>query len=154
MALPACAPSAPPLDSCRDDLGGVWLARPDGPVPGAARLHDDERLAFDLRDDKGGLSLYPLWDSSRFDDAPRRSPAHLRSPWRISLTRAGDAAVGTLAFRDVVNGHVCTVKQPARLSACRNQSAVLALDLVQTVDPSTCAVTTAPTRRTFTLTRR
>jgi hypothetical protein len=153
-ALSACAPTPPPLASCRGDLGGVWLARADGPVPGATPLTGDERLAFDLRDERAGLALYPLWDSSRFEASATKSATHLRSPWRIRLTRAGDAAVGTLAFRDVQGGHVCTIEQPARLSGCHNQDAVLVLDLVEKVDPSTCAVLSAPSRRTFTLSRR
>jgi hypothetical protein len=132
----------------------VWLARVDAPFPGATPLVGDERLAFDLRDERAGLALYPLWDSSRFEASGQKSATHLRSPWRIRLTRAGDAAVGTIAFRDVQNGHVCTVEQPARLSGCHNQDAVLVLDLVETIDPSTCAATSAPARRTFTHSRR
>jgi hypothetical protein len=49
---------------------------------------------------------------------------------------------------------VCAVKQPARLSACHNRSARLELTLAETIDPSTCAVAAAPTRRSFTLTRQ
>ena len=146
----ACHRTAP-LDSCRDPLSGVWLARVDAPVP-AAPLRDDERLGFDVRDDHGSIAVYPLWDSSR--PAGGKRPALALSPWRITLTRAGEAAVGSVSWRVTQDGHVCTVKQPARLSGCHNQEARLELTLAETIDPSSCAVAAAPTRRSFTLSRQ
>jgi hypothetical protein len=150
LALVACG-RTPPVDSCRDPLSGVWLAEADTPVP-AAPLRGDERLAFDVRDEHGSIALYPLWDSSR--PAGGKRAALALSPWRITLTRAGQAAVGSVSWRVTQDGRVCGVKQPARLSECHNRSARLELDLAETVDPSTCAVSAPPTRRTFTLTRQ
>jgi hypothetical protein len=149
-AAAACQ-RTPPLDSCRDPLSGVWLARSDTPVP-AAPLRGDERLGFDVRDERGSIAIYPLWDSSR--PAGGKTAAMQLSPWRITLTRAGDAAVGTISWRVTQDGQVCTVKQPARLSACQNQGARLELTLAETISPSSCAVASPPTRRSFTLTRQ
>ena len=151
----ACAAAAchraPPVDSCRAPLSGVWLAQGEASVP-AAPLRGDERLAFDVRDEHGSIALYPLWDSSR--PAGGKRPALALSPWRITLTRAGEAAVGSVSWRVTQDGHVCTVKQPARLSGCHNQEARLELTLAETIDPSSCAVAAAPTRRSFTLSRQ
>lgn len=161
LAAAACRPTPAPVDSCREPLTGVWLARTDGVVP-AAPLHGDERLGFDVRDEAGGIAVYPLWDSSRppggktaLASDPGAPPAPLAlSPWRISLTRAGDAAVGTIAWRVSQAGRTCQVKQPARLSACHNRKAMLELTLATTVDPSSCAVAAAPTRLSFSLERQ
>ena len=157
---PACR-RAPDVDSCREPLGGVWLARPDGTVP-AAPLVGDERLAFDVRDDGKSIALYPLWDSSRppggktpLATDPSAPPARLSlSPWRITLGRAGDIAVGTISWRVTQSGRSCQLEQPARLSACRERNAVLELTLAPVVDAATCALAAPPVRLGFALTRQ
>jgi hypothetical protein len=152
LLVTACRPAPPELHSCRDALGGVWIVRAGSPVP-AAPLRGDERLAFDVREEPGGLALYPLWDSSR-PPGGKTASAPVLSPWRIHLTRAGDAAVGTISWRVSQAGQTCQVKQPARLSACLNQGAMLQLTLAASVDPSTCAIAAPPTRLEFKLERR
>jgi hypothetical protein len=157
----ACRRTPPEVDSCRAPLGGVWLARSGGALA-AAPLRGDERLGFDVRDEGKSLLLYPLWDSSRPAGAkpplstdPSAPPAPLvLSPWRLTLTRAGDAAVGTIRFRVTQAGRTCPVEQPARLSACHGRHALLELTLATSVDASTCALATPPTRLGFALTRQ
>jgi hypothetical protein len=151
LAASACRRTPPEVASCRDPLAGVWLARTDGVVPGAP-LRGDEQLGFDLREEGGSLAIYPLWDTSRPPGG--KSGAVALSPWRIVLTRAGEAAVGTISWRTTQAGHTCLVKQPARLSGCHNRDAVLDLTLAGNIDPSTCAVAAAPTRLQLTLERQ
>ncbi len=163
--VPACRRSTPQLASCREPLSGVWLASSSDPdreaVPGAP-LRGDERLGFDVRDDAGGLSIYPLWDTSRptggkspLAASPSAAPPPLvLSPWRITLTRAGDAAVGTIAWRLTQAGRTCAVQQPARLSACSGRRAILDLTLAPSVDPATCVLSAPPRRLSLALTRQ
>ena len=161
VAAPACQRKPPELGSCREPLAGVWTAEADAPLP-ALPLVGDERLAFDVREEGGGIALYPLCDSARpaagktpLATDPAAPPAPLvLSPWRITLTRAGDAAVGTISWRVTQHGRTCQVKQPARLSACQARQARLELTLAGSVDASSCAISAPPTRLTLTLTRQ
>jgi hypothetical protein len=158
----ACHADPPPLASCKDSLAGVWDARlDDAATLPAAPLRADERLAFDVREENGALAFYPLWDSARppggktpLATDPSAPPAPLSlSPWRITLTHAGDAAVGQLRWRVTQAGKTCAEEQPARLSACQNASARLELTYAPRVDASTCALPAPPVRLGFTLHR-
>jgi hypothetical protein len=118
--LVACTPAPPPVESCADDLSGIWAAA-DG-----RRYHLVER--------KGGkLEVYPL-----FDPVPDKLRRPFRTPAKTELERAGEALIGRSTFQ-AQGERVCLLSTPARLAGCRGNRAVLSLDLEPRLDMTSCA---------------
>ena len=120
LAAAACAPAKAPIESCADDLSGIWAAA-DG-----RRFHLVER--------KDRLELYPLFDPT--------GPDKQRQPWltpaKTELEREGAARVGRSTLQ-AQGRTLCTIATPARLEACAGDRAVLTVDLAPEVDLASCS---------------
>jgi hypothetical protein len=88
------------ITSCRDDLGGVWVAA-------------DQRWM--VLDSGATLELYPL-----LADAP--AGVLEVAPRVIDLEREDDRLAGTVRRRFMQRAATCTSKAPARITSCNNDA--------------------------------
>jgi hypothetical protein len=100
------------LDSCADDLHGVW--------------RDGSGSPWMILDTGRTLEAYPL-----FADTGATAPDVIAAPRVIDLTRAGGQLTGTVHRRYARGGALCDTHAPITATACRGD----ALDLVA-ADPS------------------
>jgi hypothetical protein len=91
--LAAC--SHPHIESCGDDLGGVWI--------------DGDRKWFVLDEDKV-LEVFPLFADTAGSGAPRV----------IDLTRVGERLDGTLHRRYERRAQACEAHLPIHVTACKD----------------------------------
>ena len=96
----------PPLRSCDDPLGGVYVV-------------DGRRWM--ILDEAGGLEAYPL-----FPDAPPE-PGLEVGPRLIALRRDPDAITGAVRRRYMRGSRQCVAEVPARLTACAGDAIELVL---------------------------
>ncbi|MEZ4400921.1 MAG: hypothetical protein R3B06_12925 [Kofleriaceae bacterium] len=105
-----------PVDSCGDDLAGVWR----GPAGD-----------FQALDRGGRIELYPM-----FSDLPTDlPPGVVAAPAVIDLTRAtGTDASGTVTRRYERSARFCRRTSPARLVSCRADRLTLEVTAVTPPD--------------------
>jgi hypothetical protein len=100
------------LDSCADDLHGVW--------------HDGSGSPWMILDSGRTLEAYPL-----FADSGATAPDVIAAPRVIDLTRAGGQLTGTVHRRYAHGGALCDTHAMIYATACRGD----ALDLVAADPP-------------------
>jgi len=135
--LGACHGSSPPLTSCRDNLAGVWRADATAPSGDPVRLHILDRGAR--------LEAYPIFDDSVVaagDAKPTTPDAIIAAPRAFDFIRGGDTLDGTASRRFQRGPRLCTLRAPARLSACSGDHATL--DLTPLLAPTDWDRCTAP----------
>jgi hypothetical protein len=119
----ACRPTAPALDSCADDLGGVW--RVDG-----ATTPSGEPRRYHVIDLGRAIELYPMFDDSVLSPADRKettADAAIVAPAAFDLARSSGGAflVGTQTRRFMRGAASCVEHGPARLHDCAGDRATL-----------------------------
>jgi hypothetical protein len=95
LLLVACS-QKPPIESCSDDLGGVWSAASG---------------RWMILDNGTALEVYPLFDDRAFGGAPRV----------IDLTR-GDKLEGTMKRRFMQHAQTCEARVPFHVTACKGDT--------------------------------
>lgn len=148
-AAPACSP--PPLDSCADDLTGIWR--------GEGRAPSGEPWRFQIVEARGErepatttVTIYPMFD----DSAPPRglaAPDVHHAPGFYAITRRGKTLVGTRTYHASRAGQVCTMTHQAAIRSCRDQRIQLAWIATASIDWATCNALTASRWTTVELTR-
>lgn len=98
----ACEQRAP-VDSCRAHLHGTWV------TPASAR--------WMLLDNGGTLELFPLFDDSVTEGAPRV----------IDIARDGDKLMGSIKRRYMRRAQTCDARAPITVTACKNDTLQLVL---------------------------
>ncbi len=101
-----------PIDSCADDLHGVW--------------RDGSGAKWMLLDDGATLEAYPLFADSA------GSGELVGAPRAIDLTRAGDHVAGTIHRRYDRRTDTCEARAPIPVTACQDD----ALEAVITDPPA------------------
>ena len=143
IAFAACRPAPPPLDSCKDDLAGVWIARDQLTPSGEARRYDVVDLGR-------AIEIYPMFDDSVLAPSDRKlttADAVIVAPAAFDLTRTSDGAIliGAQTRRFQRGQHTCVQHSPARIATCTGDR----LDLAQTplappIDWDRCTAPPAP----------
>jgi hypothetical protein len=119
MLLAACR-SAPALDSCADDLGGVWRVDEPGAL---ATTPSGEPRRYHLVDTRAGVELYAMFDDSVLAPGDRKETtpdAVIVAPSMLDLGRVGNGAllVGKTTRRFERGARTCTLHTPARIERC------------------------------------
>ena len=139
VAVAACRPAPPALDSCADELGGVW--RVDDVA--AAVTPSGEPRRYHVVELGARVEIYPMFDDSVVAPGDRKETtpdAVIAAPATFELSRAGDALYGAQTRRFARGAATCLVHTPARLTACHDRSARLELTPIDPpVDWTTCA---------------
>jgi len=124
VVLIACAAigcrSAPALDSCKDDLTGVW--RVDLPAARATTPSGEPRR-YHLLDYGSQVELYPMFDDAILTPGDRKvttSDALIVAPTWLVLGRTDDGVMLIGAQnRNVARGpRACALHTPARIERC------------------------------------
>jgi hypothetical protein len=128
VALAACHPHHPPLQSCADPLGGTWT--------------DTSGRAWQIIDRKATVEVYPLFDTAvepilGQDAGPARAPIH------VALPRRGATVDGEASFRLSRGGASCEIKYPFKITGCAGRRATLSYQDVTAVSDG-CSAAYAP----------
>jgi hypothetical protein len=121
IALAACRPAPPSLDSCDDDLAGVW--RVDGKDATTPSGEPRRYFVVDLR---RAIEIYPMFDDSLLAPSDRKettATALIVAPAAFDLAR--DAGFQTRRF--MRGNDSCTIRTPARIHDCKADRATLEL---------------------------
>jgi hypothetical protein len=122
----ACRPAPPPVDSCADPLGGVWIA-PDQITPSG------EPRRYHVADLGRAIEIYPMFDDSVLDPRDRKlttADAVIVAPSAFDLTRSSDGKtmIGQQTRRFARGAATCVLHSPARIATCTGDR----LDLEET----------------------
>ena len=112
----ACRPAPPSLDSCADDLGGVWFARDEVTPSGEPRR-------YHVADLGRAIEIYPMFDDSVLDPRDRKlttADAVIVAPSAFDLSRSSDGKtlIGTQTRRFARGAASCVLHSPARIATC------------------------------------
>jgi hypothetical protein len=100
LLLVACSPRI--IDTCADDLHGVW--------------RDPAGRDWMMLDHGSALEAYPV-----FADAVPAAPDVVPAPRVIDLTRAGSLLEGTAHRRFARRADACDARVPIHVLACRDR---------------------------------
>jgi hypothetical protein len=131
LGLCACA-RTPAVDSCADDLSGVW------------REAADPEHGYDWRPSRsGGYEVFAMFDTARPPDGTDKLSAPIvYAPWVWDLERLPAGISGTRLQRMTRDGVSCEVRTPVEIRSCAGGELTLAVKLAQVTDFATCAATT------------
>ena len=120
VAVLAACRGAPPLDSCQDDLGGVW--RVDEPAARATTPSGEPRR-YHLLDFGGRVELYPMFDDALLSPGDRKvtsADAVIVAPSWFELGRTDDGAmlIGAQSRSFARGPRACALHTPARIERC------------------------------------
>jgi hypothetical protein len=128
VVLAACDRHPPPLASCADHLGGVWVT-------------DDGAARWQLRDGGDRLDAYPLTR-----ELPVAPPGTIAAPAMLDLRRRRDEVTGNVVRRWHRGGETCVVRAPARVRGCRDDRLTLTVESTAApADWTRCQPSSGPT---------
>ena len=126
LAVAACSCRAP-VQSCDQDLHGVWIA------PGHQR--------WNVIDDGSVIEAYPM-----FDDTPGRTADVVVAPRVLEVDRASRA--GEIRRRFMRRADLCLARAPIHLEACKDDELELVLaDVPSPLDFGPCRWPASPPSR-------
>jgi len=117
VTLGACD-RAPPLESCRGSLAGIWRDE-------AAR--GEQRWAF--LDTGTRLEAYPLFDDTAETAAADAAAQRMRSPRSLDLIRSHTALWGHVERWVMRGGQKCLLRAAARISSCASEDGADRIDV-------------------------
>lgn len=109
--------SAPKVDSCADDVSGVWRG-------------DDGRRYHALAE-RGRVDLYPMFN------AARREAGVDYAPYMFGFARSGAQLVGERVQRATHKRNTCRLRTRATV-ACGDNTLVLRYDAIDHIDWARC----------------
>lgn len=126
LLIAACRPAPPALDSCADEIGGVW--RVDDAT--FATTPSGEPRRYHIVELGARVEIYPMFDDSVLAAGDRKettADAVIVAPAQFELTRSGDVLIGAQTRRFARGPASCVLHTPARITSCQGRTARLEL---------------------------